>query len=367
MYERMRAAVSHLRNDVQKLENEVPRPSTEHILQGTKVRDVILRSFKIGHKRAAPAEEEVSTTNASAGTESGGIFKQDQRIQSWAKRYSQHNPMVMEGDPPLVGLNASQIRAMATMIGERMSLIQGVGPIFVLEVRCQNELTSMILASGHRKNKNHHRNYKTPQSQLKCIHGFRRLIFSFSQVHFEVPQPILVCTYTNVAVDNLVEGFAKVGVKPLRVGYNGNVRESLLQHSLDYKLQQHPLHRPLTAFVEEQSTITPKTQKLLQDCQGLDEKIKASVRPRKSSFQRVSNMKAAIVKLEERQVFLKRRIYAMQQDMLKDVIEAADVVRTVFSLCLKGADFLLNLSDLYDVHYLCVPCTQRRRFSCCVY
>jgi regulator of nonsense transcripts 1 len=131
-------------------------------------------------------------------------------------------------------------------------------------------------------------------------------------------------------VDNLVEGFAKVGVKPLRVGYNGNVRESLLQHSLDYKLQQHPLHRPLTAFVEEQSTMTPKIQKLLQDCQGLDEKMKASVRPRKSSLQRVSNMKAAIIKLEERQVFLKRRIYAMQQDMLKDVIEAADVVRTVF-------------------------------------
>jgi hypothetical protein len=182
-----------------------------------------------------------------------------------------------------------------------------------------------------------------------------------------VPQPILVCTYTNVAVDNLVEGFAKVGVKPLRVGYNGNVRESLLQHSLDYKLQQHPLHRSLAAFVEEQSTITPKTQKLLQDCQGLDEKVKASVRPRKSSLQRVSNMKAAIIKLEERQVFLKRRIYAMQQDMLKDVIEAADVVRTVFPPRLKGADVLLNLSDLYDVHYLCVPCAQRRRFSCCVY
>jgi regulator of nonsense transcripts 1 len=134
MYERMRAAVSHLRNDVQKIEDEVPRPSTEHILQGTKVRDVILRSFKIGHKRAALAEEEVSTTDASASAESGGIFKQDQRIQSWAKRYSQHNPMVMEGDPPLVGLNASQIRAMATMIGERMSLIQGVCPVFSLKL-----------------------------------------------------------------------------------------------------------------------------------------------------------------------------------------------------------------------------------------
>ena len=161
MYERMRAAVSHLRNDVQKIEDEVPRPSTEHILQGTKVRDVILRSFKIGHKRAAPAEEDISMTNTSSSTESGGIFKQDQRIQSWAKRFSQHNPMVMEGDPPLVGLNASQVRAMATMIGERMSLIQGVGPVLQSEARCHDELTSMILASRHRKNENYHRNYQT--------------------------------------------------------------------------------------------------------------------------------------------------------------------------------------------------------------
>lgn len=153
MYERMRAAVSHLRNDINKIENEVPRPSTEHILQGTKVRDVILRSFKIGHKPNAPAEEEVSNMNPSPSAESGGIFKQDQRIQSWAKRYSQHNPIVMEGDPPLVGLNASQIRAMATMIGERMSLIQGVGSIFVLEVRCQNELTSDISLQAPEKQK----------------------------------------------------------------------------------------------------------------------------------------------------------------------------------------------------------------------
>jgi regulator of nonsense transcripts 1 len=130
-------------------------------------------------------------------------------------------------------------------------------------------------------------------------------------------------------VDNLVEGFAQAGVKPLRVGYNGVVREPLLQHSLDYKLQQHPLHRPLTASVEEESKVTPAIQKLLKDCEDLNAKVEASVRPRKSTLQRVSNMKKAIINLGERQAFLKRRIYAMQQDMLKDVIEAADVVRSV--------------------------------------
>jgi hypothetical protein len=173
MYERMRAAVSHLRNDVQKIEDEVPSGSTEFILQGTKVRDVILRSFKIENEFAVPTRGEPS--NVIASTASSGIFKQDQRIQSWARRYSQPNPMIMEGDPPLDGLNASQVRAMATMISERMSLIQGVSLFFLkIEARCQEEMTILVLASRHRKNENHHRNYQTTQSQLvhTCLSSY---------------------------------------------------------------------------------------------------------------------------------------------------------------------------------------------------
>ena len=43
------------------------------------------------------------------------------------------------------------------------------------------------------------------------------------KAHFEVPQPLMICTYTNVAVDNLVEGLMKAGLKPLRVGFGGKV------------------------------------------------------------------------------------------------------------------------------------------------
>ena len=221
----------------------------------------------------------------------------------------------------------------------------------------------MILASRHRKNKNHHRNYQAAQGQLEHAYTCLQTTYiPFLQVHFEVPHPILVCTYTNVAVDNLVEGFAQAGVKPLRVGYNGIVREHLLQHSLDYKLQQHPLHRPLTASVEEESKITPAIQKLLKDCEDLDAKIEASVRPRKSTLHRVTSMKKAIINLGERQALLKRKIYAMQQDMLKDVIEAADVVRPIFfsSLDLELTAVALHfVSDLYDVHYIRMPSAQR--------
>ena len=48
------------------------------------------------------------------------------RIMSWARRYSKEKPIIIEGDPDLGALNSSQLRAVAMMVGERISLIQGV-------------------------------------------------------------------------------------------------------------------------------------------------------------------------------------------------------------------------------------------------
>lgn len=52
------------------------------------------------------------------------------------------------------------------------------------------------------------------------------------KAHFKVPYPLLVCTYTNAAVDNLVEGIVATGLKPLRVGSEASVREDLAHRSL---------------------------------------------------------------------------------------------------------------------------------------
>ena len=58
---------------------------------------------------------------------SPGIFSLDQRIHSWARRYRvPGHPVVVEGDPDLGALNATQRRAVAVMVGERVSLVQGV-------------------------------------------------------------------------------------------------------------------------------------------------------------------------------------------------------------------------------------------------
>lgn len=62
--------------------------------------------------------------------------------------------------------------------------------------------------------------------------------------------PILVCTYTNVAVDNLVEGFVTAGLDPVRIGY-GQTKSTLQQHSLESKVEKHPLYAKYEAASEE--------------------------------------------------------------------------------------------------------------------
>lgn len=138
MYERMRAAISHLDNDVTEVEGKDPNEKTQYVLQGTHLRDVLLRSLsEDGSPSSSSAANEEGGENGEtirkadartslADFRNGGAFKFDQRIHSWARRYSQPNPIVLDGDPLLPNVNASQLRAMATMIGERVSLIQGV-------------------------------------------------------------------------------------------------------------------------------------------------------------------------------------------------------------------------------------------------
>ena len=51
-----------------------------------------------------------------------------------------------------------------------------------------------------------------------------------------------MCTYTNVAVDNLVEGFVTAGLDPVRIGY-GQTKSTLQEHSLESKMEKHPLYQ----------------------------------------------------------------------------------------------------------------------------
>ena len=141
VYERMRTAISHLQLDPEEIEQTSAGSSSQYMLQGTKLRDVILRTYD--PEKSSPWQDHAQLQDPDDVTYPShdvleheargktnfadlGAFRNDQRIMSWAKRYSKDNPIVMDGDPPIV-LNNSQRRAIATMIGQRISLIQGVG------------------------------------------------------------------------------------------------------------------------------------------------------------------------------------------------------------------------------------------------
>lgn len=134
--------------------------------------------------------------------------------------------------------------------------------------------------------------------------------------------PILVCTYTNVAVDNLVEGFARSGLRPLRIGY-GKVRPSLLEHTLDDQLSKHELKPKL----DKASADLERVEKQLKPLSDSIDRIETAGNVKHSP--RLENMKRNRQRLENRSAKLKAQEYAIYQTMLADVISQADVVRSL--------------------------------------
>ncbi|RDB23511.1 Regulator of nonsense transcripts 1 [Hypsizygus marmoreus] len=313
IYERMRDAISYLHHDPQQLE-EAATEDRQLILQGTHLRDVLLRTFEPSAEPHAhnplQAPDEVAYLPHVALEHEGkladgscdfGVFKDDMRIQSWARRYAEVKPVVVEGDPVLDGLNPTQTRAMATMIGQRISLVQG--------------------PPGTGKT-------KTIIEAVKLL-----------KVHFEVPHPILVCTYTNVAVDNLVEGLVNSGVKALRVGFGGSVRSSLLEHTLDHKLSVHPLSPLLVKLVKSEEELVARIADLQSRLRDVREKV---ARGNASLSSRADKMQKALFAMGSEHGTLKSRKYALQQEMLRDVVADADVICTT---CITSACVALNVTD----------------------
>ena len=134
-------------------------PKEETILTGTGLRDGLLRAFQedfVPYASISSTLPVKATESASTGLiiddgivqpqsdlkawdmdtlnvplhltpRPSGIIMQNQLIQSWTERYRKEGEVVRaEGDPD-VPLNPSQIRAMAMMLSERLSLVQGVG------------------------------------------------------------------------------------------------------------------------------------------------------------------------------------------------------------------------------------------------
>ncbi|KDQ54482.1 hypothetical protein JAAARDRAFT_135529 [Jaapia argillacea MUCL 33604] len=296
VFERMRTAISHMNYDpvAQQQSDLLLSPDRQIVLQGTELRDVLLQNFSPSLPTShppTPLQAPDDTTyvgyetldhETSLAGRNDGAFSKDMKIHSWARRYSQVKPVRVEGDPVLNGLNETQTRAVAMMVGQRISLVQG--------------------PPGTGKT-------KTIIEAVKLL-----------KVHFQVVQPILVCTYTNVAVDNLVEGLAAAGVRPLRVGYGGKVKESLFEHTLDAKLEAHPLKPQVDQldidFERVQKRFTEAKQRLQASESTLHSK-------------RYLTLQTAVASYEKQLKVVSAKTYALRQEMLRDIVTAADVSQHV--------------------------------------
>ena len=121
-----------------------------------------------------------------------------------------------------------------------------------------------------------------------------------------------------------MEGLAKAGVKPLRVG--GCIQKSLIEHSLDYKLEHHPLHPKLVKAVSEEEKLSRQILALEKARKELSKKMWEAAKPNRSLIERENNMRKGLIAMQNQRKNLQQKIYAIQQQMLREVVNAADVV-----------------------------------------
>lgn len=127
VFDRMEEAIRQLRHDPDapiSPQNKTSGP--EAIIRGTYVRDILLRSF--GHRAQLEGAfgSALNLARQEITFSLEGVFNEDARVVSWIRRYSHPNPVVVEGDPVLEGLNQTQMRAIAMMLNNRFCLVQGV-------------------------------------------------------------------------------------------------------------------------------------------------------------------------------------------------------------------------------------------------
>ncbi|KAH8977191.1 P-loop containing nucleoside triphosphate hydrolase protein [Lactarius hatsudake] len=293
VYERMCHAIAQLHHDPHTLQEDNSNPESELVLLGTHLRDVILRSFSPSGDTHEPKHFQAADDTSYAAHDAldhswkiggghGGIFKDDMRIQSWAKRYSRVNPIRVDGDPELHGLNATQVRAVAMMVGERFSLIHG----------------------------------PPGTGKSKTIIEAARLL----KAEFEVPLPILICTYTNMALDHVVEGLVGRGLKPLRVGIDGKVQPALREYSLEAYLDRHPRRSELERLVRDETNLQEKMRTLERN---IDEART------NDKLNRQANLRAILANVDRQFWGVRAKLYRLRQVMITDVLKQADVSQHV--------------------------------------
>jgi hypothetical protein len=74
--------------------------------------------------------------------------------------------------------------------------------------------------------------------------------------------PILVTAYTNIAVDNILEGLLNNGIHALRVGSPVKVTDKLRRATLIAKIEEHPMNEEVTSMIQTYYNMRSELPKL---------------------------------------------------------------------------------------------------------
>lgn len=118
-------------------------------------------------------------------------------------------------------------------------------------------------------------------------------------------------------------------MKPLRVAFGGKVKPSLHEHTLDHKLERHPLKPKVDKLEEDELRIRKEIAALTKKIRELDTSGRHQIR--------LDRMRSDLIVKERQQKVTGSKKYHFKQQMLRDILSDADVVRSMWF-------FILHLS-----------------------
>jgi hypothetical protein len=153
-----------------------------------------------------------------------------------------------------------------------------------------------------------------------------------------------------VAVDNLVEGFAKAGVKPLRVAHGGGsgtatsstsagkdanasgagggkVRASIQQYTWEYRLSVHPLAPQLEGALRDVESLASRLKTLEE--QLMDAERKNHFAESVQSGRRCEKIRRDIGFVKRQSAAKKSKVFSLKKKIAKDIVDESDVVSFV--------------------------------------
>ncbi len=159
---------------------------------------------------------------------------------------------------------------------------------------------------------------------------------------------VLATADSNTAVDNLMERLIKRNLDVVRVGHPARVSKELIEHSLDYKVQNHPrykeiqeIEKKIDQIKEEQANYlkpTPQWRRGLSDKQIL-ELARQNKKTRGIKLSKIKSM-AKWIELQNQIKNLIEEKKKIENQIVDEILKTADVVLATNSTA--GNEFLEN-------------------------